>query len=145
MQTFTVTFETAGTQSVTVKDTTSSITATQSGITVAPAAPTNLAASAVSSTQINLTWTGSTGGTGYLVQQSLNGSTGWTQVGSTSGSTSFQDTGLTAGTTYYFRVIATGGSINSASSNVASATTTGTAPTADSIWPNSYCPVGKRL
>ena len=67
---FSLTFETAGTQSVTVTDTTSRITATQSGITVAPAAPTNLAASAVSSTQINLTWTGSSGATGYLIQQS---------------------------------------------------------------------------
>ena len=74
---FTLRFGTAGTQSVTVKDTTSGITATQSGITVAPAAPTNVVATAVSSTQINLTWTGSSGATGYLVQQSLNGSTGW--------------------------------------------------------------------
>ena len=106
---FTLTFGTAGTQSVTVTDTISDITATQSGITVAPAAPTNLAASAVSSTQINLTWTGSSGATGYLIQQSLNGSTGWTQVGSTSGgsTTTFQQTGLSAGTTYYYRVIAT--------------------------------------
>ena len=71
VHTFTLTFETAGTQSVTVTDTTSGITATQSGITVAPAAPTNLVASAVSSTQINLTWTGSHGATGYLIQQSL--------------------------------------------------------------------------
>ena len=139
---FTLTFGTAGTQSVTVTDTTSGITATQSGITVAPAAPTNLAASAVSSTQINLTWTGSSGATGYLIQQSLNGSTGWTQVGSTSGgtSTTFQQTGLSAGTTYYYRVLATLGTIDSAYSNVASATTSGTAATADSIWGNSYVP-----
>jgi len=140
VKSFSVTFGTAGTRSVTVTDTTSGITVTQSGITVAPAAPT-LTASVASSTQINLAWTGSSGATGYLVQQSLSSSTGWNQVGSTSGgTTSFQDMGLTAGTTYYFRVIATVGSINSASSNVASATTTGTAPTADSIWPNSYVP-----
>jgi len=139
---FKLTFETAGTQSVTVTDTTtSSITATQSGITVAPAAPTNLVASAVSSTQINLTWTGSNGATGYLIQQSLNGSAGWTQIGSTSGSTTtFQQTGLSAGTTYYYRVLATLGTIDSAYSNVASATTSGTAATADSIWSNSYVP-----
>jgi subtilase family serine protease len=139
---FTLTFGTAGTQSVTVKDTSSGITATQSGITVAPAAPTNLVASAVSSTQIKLTWTGSNGATGYLIQQSLNGSTGWTQVGSTSGSTTtFQQTGLSAGTTYYYRVIATAGAagaIDSAYSNVASATTSGTAATPDSLWGNSY-------
>jgi len=137
---FTVTLNTAGPQWwVTVKDMSSSITATQSGITVAPAAPTNLTASAASSTAINLTWTSSSGATGYLVQQSLNGTTGWS-AGSTTTSTTFQQTGLSAGTTYYFRVIATLGTIDSPSSKVASATTTGTAPTADSIWPNSYVP-----
>ncbi len=110
------------------------------GTSVAPAAPTNLVASAASSTQINLTWTGSNGATGYLIQQSLNGSTGWTQVGSTSGGTTFQQTGLSAGTTYYYRVLATLGNVDSAYSNVASATTSGTAATADSIWSNSYVP-----
>jgi subtilase family serine protease len=105
------------------------------------AAPTNLVASAraVSSTQINLTWTGSNGATGYLIQQSLNGSTGWTQVGSST-STTFQQTGLSTGTTYYFRVVATLGTIDSAYSNVASATTSGTAATPDSIWGNSSVP-----
>ncbi|MGO9463703.1 MAG: DUF4082 domain-containing protein [Isosphaeraceae bacterium] len=139
---FTLTFETAGTQSVTVTDTTSGITATQSGITVGPAAPTNLAASAVSTSQINLTWTGSNGATAYLIQQSLSSSSGWAQVGSTSGSTTtFQQTGLSAGTTYYYRVVATLGSIDSAYSSVASATTTGVSTaTSDSIWSNSYVP-----
>jgi len=142
VQAFSLTFETAGTQSVTVKDTSSSITATQSGITVAPTAPTNLLVTAVSSNSISLTWNSSTGGaTGYLVQQSLNGSTGWS-AGSSTTSNSFQQTGLTAGTTYYFRVVATAatGTIDSGYSNVASATTTGTAPTPDSIWPSSYTP-----
>jgi hypothetical protein len=139
-ETFALTFETAGTQSVTV--TASGISATQSGITVAPAAPNDLVASAVSTSQINLTWTASSGATGYLIDQSLSSSTGWAQVGSTSGgsATSFQATGLSAGTTYYYRVVATLGSVDSTNSNVASATTTGTAATADSIWSNSYVP-----
>jgi Domain of unknown function (DUF4082)/Fibronectin type III domain len=139
---FTFTFGTAGTQSLSVTDTTSQFTAIQSGITVAPAAPINLVASAVSSSQINLTWTGSSGATGYLIQQSTSGTTSWTQVGSTSGGskTTFQQTGLSAGTTYYYRVLATLGSVDSSYSNVASATTTGTAATADSIWSNTYVP-----
>ncbi len=141
--TFSLTFETAGTQSLTVTDTASHLTATQSGISVAPAAPTDLVASAASTSQINLTWTASNGATGYLIQQSLTGNSGWTQVGSTSGgTTSFPETGLAAGTTYYYRVAATLGSTDSPYSNVANATTTGTTPvtTASSIWNNSYVP-----
>ena len=53
-------------------------------------------------------------------------------------STTYQATGLTAGTTYYFEVVETAGSIQSSPSNVASATTTGTPPAGDTIWPNSY-------
>jgi hypothetical protein len=139
---FTLAFATAGTQSVTVTDTAnSSLTTTQSGINVAPAAPINLSAKAMSTSQISLTWTGSAGATGYLIQRSLNGSSGWTQIGSTSGNaTSYQDSGLSAGTTYYYRVLATGGNVSSAPSNVASATTTSSTTTVDTIWSNSYVP-----
>jgi subtilase family serine protease len=141
---FPVTFETPGTQSLSVKDMTSGFSATQSGIAVAPVAPSNLQATTASSSQINLSWTGSNGATSYIIQQSLNGSTSWTQAGTTTGgsNTTFQDTGLASGTTYYFRVIATAGSINSGYSNVANATTTGApvATAADSIWSNSYVP-----
>ena len=134
-----MTFGTPGTQSLTVTDTSSGFAATQSGISVAPAAPTGLTATAASNSQINLAWTGSKGATGYIVDESLNGTSGWTQIATTTG-TSYQATGLTAGTTYYFEVIATVGSIHSSPSNVASATTTGTPPTGDTIWPNSYTP-----
>jgi hypothetical protein len=144
VKSFAVTFETPGTQSLTLKDLSAGFSTTQSGILVASAAPGNLVATTASSSQINLTWNSSTGATGYIIQQSLSSTTGWTQVGTTSGagSTSFQDTGLASGTTYYFRVIATVGSIDSGYSNVASATTNGTAAPvgADSIWSNSYVP-----
>jgi Domain of unknown function (DUF4082)/Fibronectin type III domain len=143
---FTVTFETAGPQSLTVKNNTSSITATQSGITVDPAAPTNLTATAASTTQINLTWTGSAGATGYQVLRSLNGSSGWTSIGSTSaGTTSYQDTDLSAGMTYYYRVYATGDDLDSAYSNTANATTGSSTTTVDTIWSNSYVPAENSL
>ena len=103
------------------------ITATQSGINVAPAAPISLTAKAASASQINLTWGAAAGATGYLIQSSANGGSTWTQVASvTGGTTSYHDTGLAAGTTYEFRVYATGGGLQSAASSVASATTTGT-------------------
>ena len=140
--TFTVMLKTAGSQSITATDTLkSAITGMLSGISVAPAAPTNLKASAVSSSQITLTWIASSGATGYLVQQSLSSNGPWTQVGSTSSgsTTTFQDTGLTAGTTYWFCVIATGGSLTRLPATWP-APTTGTSPTAGSIWGNSYVP-----
>jgi hypothetical protein len=141
--TFSLTFKTAGTQSVTVSDTTTTkFSASQSGITVSPAAPLNLAASAASSGQINLTWTGSAGATGYIIQRSLSSTGGWAQIGTTAaGTTTYSDTGLASGTTYYYRAQAAGGS-GSAYSNTATATTTGAAPatTTDTLWANSYTP-----
>jgi chitodextrinase len=95
--------------------------------TTPPTAPTNLVASAVSSSQINLSWTVSTdnvGVTGYLVQRSLGaGSTNFAQVGTSSGTT-FSNTGLSSRTRYNYRVQATDAAGNlSGYSSVASATT----------------------
>ena len=95
--------------------------------TTPPSVPAGLSATAVSSTQINLSWTASTdnvGVTGYDVFR--NG----TQVGTTT-TTSYQDTGLTAGTTYSYTVAAYDAAGNvSAQSTAASATTTATTSTA---------------
>ena len=142
-QTFSVTFKTAGTQSLTVTDTASaSLTATQSGISVSPAGPISLTATAVSSSQINLTWSVSAGATGYEIERSLTAASGFAEIG-TATTTSYSDTGLTSGTTYYYLVIATGGGKSSAASNTASATTTGTAPAppvTESLWGTSFSP-----
>jgi hypothetical protein len=141
VHTFSVTFKTAGTQSLTAKDATHSTT--QSGINVSPAAPLNLTATAASSSQINLSWGAAAGATGYQVQRSNSSTTGFTTIATLSGSTgTYQNTGLAAGTTYYYRIIATGGSLSSAASNVAGATTTGTAatPAIDTFWSSSYTP-----
>ena len=138
---FSVTFATAGSQSLTVSDTSRGFASTQSGIIVAPAAPTNLTAAAASSSQINLSWVAAAGATGYTVERSLNGGSTWTLLpGLSTGTTSDHDTGLSSGTTYTYRVIATGGGINSAPSNLASATTSGIAASADTIWSNYYTP-----
>src|SRR5271155_2603075 len=101
-------------------------------------APSNLNATATSSSQTNLTWTASTesGGTisGYLVERCQGaGCANFTQVG-TSTTASYNNTGLTTSTSYSYRVRATDALNNTSPySNTASATTSGanlpTAPT----------------
>ncbi|HEX8434798.1 lamin tail domain-containing protein [Archangium sp.] len=95
--------------------------------TTAPTAPSNLSASVASSSQVNLSWTGSTDNVGvasYNVYRSPNNTT-FTAVASVSG-TSHADTGLAASTTYYYRVTADDAANNeSAISNTVSATTPG--------------------
>src|SRR5207302_947154 len=85
-----------------------------------PTVPTGLTANAVSSSQINLSWTASSdnvGVSGYRVYR------GGTQIG-TPGTTSFTDTGLAASTTYSYTVAAYDAAGNvSAQSSPASATT----------------------
>src|SRR3989475_2831845 len=70
-----------------------------------PTTPSNLTAAAASSSQINLTWTASSGAvTSYLVERCQEpGCSNFAQVG-TSPSTSFMDTGLFASKSYTYRV-----------------------------------------
>jgi hypothetical protein len=67
--------------------------------------PTGLAATVISETQINLTWTDNSGNeTTFDVQRSTNNAT-WTTIASTAANaTSCSATGLTTGTLYYFRI-----------------------------------------
>ena len=88
--------------------------------TTPPSTPANLAASAISSSAINLTWTASTdnvGVTGYKVFRA------GVQVG-TPTTNSYSDSGLTASTAYSYTVSANDAAgNNSAQSSSASATT----------------------
>ena len=88
--------------------------------TTPPSVPTGLRASAVSSSQINLSWTASSdnvGVSGYRVYR------GGTQIATTS-ATSFTNTGLSPSTTYTYAVAAFDAAGNlSAQSSPASATT----------------------
>ena len=83
--------------------------------TTAPSAPANVQTTAVSSTQIDLTWTASTdnvGVTGYRVERCTGSTcTTFAQVGA-SATNSYSDTGLGAGTTYRYRVRATDAAMN---------------------------------
>jgi chitodextrinase len=101
--------------------------ATTQGDTVSPSAPTNLAATAASGTQINLSWTASTdnvGVTGYKVERCQgSGCSNFAQI-ATPTATSFNDSGPSASTAYSYRVRATDAAGNlSGYSNTASATT----------------------
>lgn len=91
-----------------------------------PAAPSNLTATAASSSQINLAWTdNSTNETGFAIDRATSStfSSGLATSTVGAGVTSFQATGLAASTTYYFRVRATNSAGSSANSNTASAAT----------------------
>ena len=103
--------------------------------TTAPTAPTGLAATVLSTSQITLSWTASTdtapsgvpasGVAGYRIYR--NG----TAIG-TSMTASYADTGLSAGTTYNYTVAAYDGAANeSAASSGVNATTTTTGATGD--------------
>jgi hypothetical protein len=110
-----------------------SISGTLASPTNSVAAPTNLTATAVSSSQINLLWTDhATNATSYSVERSTDGTT-WNQVASPGPtSTSYADVGLTTGVTYSYRVQAFAGTTASAYSNQASATPTQPVPAAPS-------------
>ena len=89
--------------------------------------PSNLTVMAISSSQINLSWTAPQsviGVSGYKIERSLDGTT-FTTIVSNTGSTAtmYSDTGLTQGTTYTYRVSAVYSGIDSSPSNTASAST----------------------
>jgi chitodextrinase len=95
--------------------------------TTPPTAPTNLTATAASTTQINLSWTASTdnvGVTGYKLERCTGAAcANFVQIATPTGIT-FNDTGLTAFTSYSYRVRANDAAgNNSGYSNTASATT----------------------
>jgi fibronectin type 3 domain-containing protein len=102
--------------------------------TAAPTTPVGLTANATSSSQIGLSWSASTAGSGCTVSYNLFRSTtsGFTpstsnQIASSLPSPSYQDSGLTGATTYYYIVEAADGAGSSTPSSQANATTSGSA------------------
>lgn len=90
-----------------------------------PAAPSNLTATAASSSSIDLAWAdNSTAEDGFGIERALGGSGSFAQVGEVGiDTTTFTDTGLSSDTTYDYRVFAFNSAGDSAFSNIASATT----------------------
>ncbi|TBR12255.1 MAG: fibronectin type III domain-containing protein [Candidatus Nitrosotenuis sp.] len=99
----------------------------------APQPPTGLSSAAVSSSQINLSWSApaDNGGspiTGYKIERSAGGAFSVLVANTGSTGTTYPDTGLAANTMYTYRVSAITSVGTSLPSNTASATTTMTVP-----------------
>ena len=94
-----------------------------SGSTI-PAAPTGLAAQAVSNSEITITWTdNSDNENGFRIERSSGGS-GYSEIGIVSaGIGTYEDNGLSSGVTYSYRVCAYNNAGDSAYSGSAEATT----------------------
>jgi hypothetical protein len=95
-----------------------------------PQSPTNLATTAISSSQINLSWNppsdnGGTQVTGYEIERSTNGGNTWSILVSNTDNadTTYSDTGLSPNATYTYRVSAINSVGTSDPSNTASSTT----------------------
>jgi hypothetical protein len=97
-----------------------------------PNPPTNLAANAISSSEIDLSWTASTtNGVSYSIFRSTTSGfapSSSNQIASGVSGTTYSDTGLAASTTYYYLAEAVNAGGTSVPSNQASATTMPAAP-----------------
>ncbi len=111
-------------------------TADATTLSRAPIAPTGLAATAASTSQINLTWKdNSTNETEFQIERSTNGTTFAKIATVNENVTTYANTGLTQDTKYYYRVRAVEvnidiGTFTSAYSNTADATTLSFTPNA---------------
>jgi titin len=92
-----------------------------------PKAPGNLAATAVSNSQINLTWADSSNNEdGFKIERRLSTDAVYTEIAAVgSNVTNFSNTGLNANSKYFYRVRAFNSGGNSVYSNAANATTAG--------------------
>ncbi len=90
-----------------------------------PQVPSSLSATAVSQSQINLSWNDNSGNeTGFKIERSLTSGSGFSQIATTSANAiNYPDTSLSAGTAYFYRIRAFNADGNSSYSNQASAIT----------------------
>jgi hypothetical protein len=101
-----VTLRTAGSQVVTATDVADVTINGSQGVTVTvgPATPTGLVATAATATQVNVSWSVSSAATQYEVDRAF-GSTVYVPL-TTTASTSYSDTSVTGGGTYVYQVLA---------------------------------------
>jgi hypothetical protein len=106
-------------------DSPASNTVTVTTLAAPPAAPAGLTATAVSTSQIDLSWTdNSSNETGFDVDRSVDGTGGWSLLTTTSANVvNCSNTDLPAGARFYYRVRAKNAIGNSANSNTADGAT----------------------
>ena len=99
-----------------------------------PAAPSNLQATAISSSRIDLSWTdNSTNEEGFKIERKLGASGNYSEISTIpTDINTYSNTGLSNSTNYYYRVRAYSSSGNSSYSNESNTTTLGVPPNAPS-------------
>jgi hypothetical protein len=112
----------------------------QTAVGPPPDPPTDLTATAVSSSQIDLAWTdNSSDETGFKIERKTSSGGTYTQIATVGANvTSYNNTYLTADTTYYYRVRAYSAAGNSDYSNEAHDTTLPPPPSAPVLTSPSY-------
>ncbi len=95
-----------------------------------PGAPSNLVATALSTSSIRLNWQDNSGiESGFRIERSLSSSSGFSEISTVVANVeTFTDTGLLSNTQYFYRVRAFNSAGNSSSTSVASATTENDCP-----------------
>ena len=101
------------------------VTVTTPGTPQPPAAPSNLTATAISRSRVDLAWSdNSNNETGFKIERSVSGGRTWSQVATVRANiTAYSDTWVVPHTTYSYRVRAYNTNGNSAYSNIATVTT----------------------
>lgn len=106
---------------------TGAFTVTTVGGGSTPAVPSGLTATAISSSQIDLSWTAAANATGYNIYRANAAYVATSLANKITAApitgTTYNDTGLTAGTTYYYRVATVNAALQSMPTPDASATT----------------------
>ena len=105
-------------------------------------APTNLVATAVSKSLIDLTWVDNHDAeSGYAIERSMDGGSWSPLITLGANATLYTDSGLATATTYYYRVQTVEASEYSSFSSIANTTTLAVPPTADFTYAAAYTEV----